>query len=349
MMNKKNILFLIGITFIIFLVLWNCSAKGVSYGEDDVIHVFVDSTDWPYYKDVINNIFGEYVKTPIMERRYLFKWVSFDKFKEYKRFKNIFIIGRLNSQEPVSDNVKDLLNPEIIDGVKSGKFFYIPKKDLWSTNQYVLFLVAENRDAMIQKIIDLGDLAYQDFRKYYFKRLKDQMYKRMEQKDLQKYIENNFPFSMRIQHDYFIADENIKEKYVWIRRFDPDRSMLVHWVPLPHDFQLNSRWVIDERNRLAKKIYSGDVVVEDETKAYSIHFKNWRAVKLEGTWRNDSLIVGGPFGNVTFVDKGTQRIYMIDYYVQAVGRRKVPFLDQLNVILYTFDVLDKPRTGIVDG
>jgi hypothetical protein len=341
MMNKKNILILIGFSFIIFLMLWNCSAKGVAYGEDDVIHVFVDSTDWDYYKDVINNKFGEYIKTPIMERRYLLKWVSFDNFEEY--------IGRLDSQEPVSDNVKSLLNPEIIEGVQSSKFFYIPKEDLWSVNQYVLFLVAETRDAMIQKIIDLGDLAYQDFRKYYFKRLKDQMFRRMEQTDLQEYIEANFPFSMRIQHDYFIADEDIQDRYVWIRRFDPDRSMLVHWVPLSDDFQLNSRWVIDERNRLAKKVYSGDVIVEDETKAYSIQFKNWRAVKLEGTWRNDSLVVGGPFGNVTFVDRETQRIYMLDYYVQAVGQRKAPYLDQLNVILYTFDVLEKPKKEIVGG
>jgi hypothetical protein len=165
----------------------------------------------------------------------------------------------------------------------------------------------------------------------------------MEQKSLQRYVESHFPFTMRIQHDYFIANEDLEKNFVWIRRMDPDRSILVHWLPYDSSIILNSRWMIDERNRLAKITLSGDVIVEEETKAYATRFKNWKAIKLEGTWRNDSLVVGGPFKNFTFIDSLTNRIYMIDYYVQAIGKRKVLFLDQLTVLVHTFDVLDKPR------
>jgi hypothetical protein len=204
-------------------------------------------------------------------------------------------------------------------------------------------------DDMIQKIGDLGELAYQDFRKFYFKRLSEQMYARMEQKELQDYIERHFPFSIRVQHDYFIANESTDENFVWIRRIDPDRSLLVHWLPIPENFDLTSRWVIDERNRLAEMIYSGDVIVEDETQAYSVNFKTWNAIRLEGTWKNDSLVLGGPFRNITFRDTATQRIYMIDYYVQAIGKRKIPYLDQLNVIAHTFKVLEKPKISDTEG
>jgi hypothetical protein len=82
------------------------------------------------------------------------------------------------------------------------------------------------------------------------------------------------------------------------------------------------------------------VIVEEETRAFAVKFKKWQAVNLRGTWRNDSLVIGGPFRNYTFVDNETDRIYMIDYYVQAIGRRKKPFLDQLYVIVHTFDVLN---------
>ena len=34
---------------------------------------------------------------------------------------------------------------------------------------------------------------------------------------------------------------------------------------------------------------------------------------------------------------------MLDYYVQAIGKRKVPFLDQLNVIVHTFEPLEQPK------
>jgi hypothetical protein len=83
-------------------------------------------------------------------------------------------------------------------------------------------------------------------------------------------------------------------------------------------------------------------VVEDETKAYSINFKGWNAIKLEGTWSNDSLQVGGPFRDITFIDPNLDRIYMLDYYVQAIGKRKVPYLDQLEVLIYTFNVQKEP-------
>jgi hypothetical protein len=337
----KPITLILVLASIIFIA-YNCGTMGTAVGDDDIVYVFADSTDWPLYEEPLNNIFGKYVRTPIMEREYLLRWVPFDKFNAYKKSKNIFILGRLNSNDPVSENVKSLLNKDIIEGVKTGKYFYIPKKDVWVRDQYVLFFVANSVDDMIQKIIDLGELAYQDFRKYYFTRLRDEMFEHMEQKKLEKYIADHFPFTMRVQHDYFIADESLQENYVWIRRFDPDRSILIHWLPKPDTFQLTSRWIIDERNRLAKKVFHGDKVVEEETQAFSINFKGWNAIKLEGTWKNDSLQVGGPFRDITFIDSETNRIYMLDYYVQAIGKRKVPYLDQLDVLIYTFNVPKEP-------
>jgi hypothetical protein len=324
---------------------WYCGGQMKAYGDDDIIYVFSDSSDWVKYEEPFNTIFGKLVSTPLMEPEYVLVWKSFEDFDQYKLFKNLFIIGRLNSEDPVSQNIKGLLNPEIIEGVQSGKYFYIPKSDVYALNQAVMFFVAQSTDDMIQKIVDLGDLAYQEFRKHYFQRLKKQMFERMEQKELQAYLERHFPFSMRVQHDYFVANEDLKENYVWIRRLDPDRSIIVHWIPYSEEITLNSRWIIDERNKLGNLILSGDEVVEDETKAFSVRFKDWSAIRLEGTWKNDSLTLGGPFRNITFVDSSTQRIYMLDYYVQAIGKRKVPFLDQLNVIVHTFEALDKPKTG----
>ena len=322
---------------------WQCGTKVKAYGDDDVIYVFADSSDWAKYEEPFKTVFGQYVKTPLMEPEYILVWKPFEGFDQYKLFKNIFIIGRLDSEDPVSRNIRGLLNPEIIEGIKNGKYFYIPKQDVYAMNQSVMFFVAQSMDDMIQKIVDLGELAYREFRLSYFQRLKKQMFSRMEQRELQAYLEEHFPFSMRVQHDYFIANENLKENYVWIRRLDPDRSIMVHWVPYSKEIQLNSRWIIDERNKLGELIFSGDKIVEEETRAYSVRFKDWNAIQLEGTWKNDSLTVGGPFRNISFVDSATQRIYMIDYYVQAIGKRKIPFLDQLNVIVHTFEVLDQPK------
>ncbi len=334
---KKKIVFLLLLALLPVWFALNCSVKGDSIGEDDHIIVFADSLDWLVYKDPLNAVFGKIIKVPVSEREFILEWKPFRDFDRLKRYKNIMILGRLDSQDSVSANVKALLNPEIIAGVKTGKYFYIPKHNVWALNQYLLILVATSRDDMVQKIYDLGDLAYQDFKKFYFLRLKKSMFKRMEQKKLEEYIADHFPFTMRVQHDYFIADENPKERYLWIRRLHPDRSILIYWQPLEPDFKLTSRWIIDQRNRLAAKIYEGDRVVEAETRAYSVRFKQWPAIRLEGTWKNEKYFIGGPFRNISFIDHENNLVYMIDFYVQAIGRRKKPFLDQLDIIVHTFN------------
>ncbi|MFZ0390928.1 MAG: DUF4837 family protein [Calditrichia bacterium] len=341
---KKSNLWVQAVLFLILtlLIANSCTTRQDSFGEDDRIIVFADSLDWQDYEDPLNEVFGQYVRTPLMERKYLLEWVPFRRFDHYKNYKNIFFLGRLNSQQPVSRDIKDLLDEEAIQGVRSGKYFFIPKEEPWAQNQYVMFLVAPDKDAMIQKIIDLGDLIFNRFQDYYYQRLEKQMFKRMEQEDLEDYIAHNFPFKIRVQHDYFIADDSKKENYVWLRRLPPDRSLLISWMPLSQDFELSPRWAVQKRNQQAEKLFSGDVIVEDETQAFSTEFKNHPAIRLEGTWRNDSLMVGGPFRNISFVDRKNGRIYMIDYYVQAVGQRKKPYMDQLQVIVNTFKPLDKP-------
>lgn len=338
--NSKPVLIIL--LFFSFVLFWQCSWQGDSVGTNDKIYVFADSLDWVFYEDALNSVFGNIIRTPVAEREFLLEWVPFRYFDKYQNYKNIFIIGRLDSEMPVSQNVRELLNQEILEGVESGKYFYIPKKDVWALHQYLLFMVANSRDDMIQRIHDLGDLMYEDFRKYYFQRLKEEMFAHMEQEKLEDYLTERYPFKIRVQHDYFVADESVEQKYVWLRRLYPDRSLLIHWVEVPEDFQLTSRWVIDQRNKIAKKLYKGDVVVEEETKAFQVEFKGRTAIRLEGTWRNDELVIGGPFIDICFVDRENGRIFLLDGYVQAIGQRKKPFIDQLDVLIHTFEVQKEP-------
>ncbi|NIV09770.1 MAG: DUF4837 family protein, partial [Aliifodinibius sp.] len=57
---------------------------------------------------------------------------------------------------------------------------------------------------------------------------------------------------------------------------------------------------------------------------------------LEGTWMNPKYMVGGPFRNMTFVDDKSNLIFMIDFYVRAIGQRKKVYLDQLDIMAHTF-------------
>ena len=329
-------LFVFPFILLAFFLLSRCSMKMEAQGEFDEIIVFADSVDWPEYKDILLDIFAKEYKTPAVEPEYIVRWRPFRLFPQYKKRRNIFLLARLDSDLPVSSEVKSSLSKDVLQGIRKGQYFYIPKKDIWAKEQYVLFLVAPNRNAMIQQLYDYADALYKDFEHSYYVRLKNFLYHRFENKKLEQYLRAHFPFTLRVQHDYFVADESLTEGYVWLRRLDPDRSMFVHWVPLTDTLKVTPRWIINERNRIAAKIYEGDVIVEEETHGRQIRFKNWPAYRLEGTWKNPKYVIGGPFRNITFIDRKNGYVFMIDYYVQAIGRRKKIFLDQLEVMAYTF-------------
>jgi hypothetical protein len=191
---------------------------------------------------------------------------------------------------------------------------------------------------MIQRIYDLGELVFDDFEKSYYSRLREQMYKRYENKKLEDYLLEHFPFTLRVQHDYEIVDESLENNYVWLRRLHPnrDRSLAVHWIPYSDSIRIDFDWIVKQRNRLGQWAYLGDIVVEEETRLEQVRFKRWPAYRLEGTWKNPRAYIGGPFRTIVFADKKSNLIFLVDFYVQAIGERKKIFLDQLDIMAHTF-------------
>ncbi|NIS37735.1 DUF4837 family protein, partial [Candidatus Saccharibacteria bacterium] len=249
---------------------------------------------------------------------------------------NVMFIARLDSELPISKEVNDLLNDDVKAGIRSGKYFYIPQHNTWARNQYVVFLVAPTKNDMIQSLYDKGELVSEDFRKSYYKRLKERMFKRFENEELEQYLAKHYPFTLRLPPDYLLLDESQEERYIWLRRLHPDRSLAVHWIPYNDTIDITYDWIVKQRNKLAEKIFHGDVVVEEESKLRELKFKRWQAKRLVGTWKNPELVIGGPFRSTVFVDKKTNYIFMIDFYVRAIGQRKRPYIDQLDVIAHTF-------------
>ena len=288
--------------------------------------------------------FAGEVLTPVVETEFLVRWRPIEQLSQYKTRKNIFLLARLDSNLPVSEQVKANLNETVVEGIRSGDYFHIPQQNAWARGQYVLFLVAPTRDAMLQRLYDLGELAYDDFADSYYRRLRERMFKRYEQTDVQEYIELYYPFTIRVQHDYRVVDESTDERYVWLRRTnnrnDIDRSILVHWIPNDDSIRIGFDWIVAQRNRLADSLFAGDEIVEEETTLQQTRFGSFNALRLEGTWMNPELVVGGPFRTIVFIDRESDLIYLVDMYVQAVGKRKKPFLDQLEVLVHTL----KPRS-----
>ena len=339
MQLKVRALVFLMISLYLFSGIVGCKQKSEAIGNLDEIIVFADSVDWQDYKDGLERIFGKEYLTPVVEKEFILRWKPVSQLEEFKKYKNIMFIGSLDSKLPVSRMIQDLLDEQVVAGIKSGDYFYIPQTDVWARRQYVVFLVAPTRSDMIQRIYDLGELVYDNFRETYYNRLTERIYKHMENKDLEEYLATHYPFTLRIPADYVLVDQSQEERYVWLRRLHPDRSMFIHWIPYHDSIRIDFDWIVATRNKIAPKIYEGDVVVEDETHLEQVQFAGRPAYRLEGTWKNPTLVVGGPFRNTTFVARENNLIYMIDFYVQAIGQRKKMYLDQLDIMAHTFKIV----------
>ena len=166
--------------------------------------------------------------------------------------------------------------------------------------------------------------------------LKKRMYAKLERKETEEKLMGKYGWRVRVQHDYFLAFEDPKENFVFLRRRFPERWLFVYWVDTEDPSFLTPEWCLKKRNEIGEKFYGEDRVVRGYTKVERGEFLGRKAFIVQGLWENEKEVAGGPYKAYCFYDSTTKRVYMIDIAVFAPGQRKMPFLRQLEVIAHTF-------------
>ena len=198
-----------------------------------------------------------------------------------------------------------------------------------------MILIARSPDDLRQNIKAYSDDIFNQMDEYHFRRLERLMFLRGEQTALEEYFINNLGWKIRVQHDYHIVKESEDGSFVWLRRFKPDRNLFVYRFK-GDTTMLNEEYLTAVRDSLGKVHFEGDSVSKEDTYAINTTFKGKPAITLIGVWQNHRHYIGGPFKSYTFYDKNTDNLYMVDIMVTAPGKRKKPFLDQLDTIARTF-------------
>lgn len=321
------------------LTLYDCDVKVTAMGYPNRIFVFADSTLWSEAEDDFRAVFEKEVATPHAENRFHVTWKPLEDLNTFKDRLNLFFLGIENEDTPVNNYVKGSLPQEFRDGVQKGEMFYFFADDLFARDQIGSFMYAKDRASFKRHFNRTKKDIYNRFEQKYFTRLKKEMYAQGEQKDLEKILASNYGWKVRVQHDYFIANQDKEEHYVWLRRIQPNRWLSV-WKVKGDSSLIQRDSLIHLRNRMTETYYEGDTVEEGDTFISLATLGDDReAIKLTGLWRNDSLLVGGPFRMYGVYDEMEQALYLIDIAVMAPGQMKMPFLDQLEVIAGTFEIV----------
>ncbi len=333
---NKNV-FISFFVFLFGLLNFNCDIKVGVLGYPQEIFVVADSLFWNEIGPEITEVFEAPVYTPISEPSFFVQWIPLKKLNDYKHRQNVFLIGVANEDNPTTDYLKNILPTEIQTGVEKDQNFYFFSDNLYADGQINLFIYAKDKNTFIQRFNQYKEDTFSEFSKRYYNRLSEDMFKTAEQKDLEQLILEKFGWKIRIQHDYFIAMQNINEKYIWLRRMDPDRWISI-WERDGDSSDLNLDALIAVREQVLGNYYEGDRVDRDETYLMNVEFSGYPASKVVGIWQNDSLLVGGPFRTYAFLDSLRSKIYYVDIAVMAPNKQKKPYLDQLEVIANTFKI-----------
>jgi hypothetical protein len=313
----------------------SCNYEPDSYGDFEKIYVFADST---LYNDVrvdLEQVFDNYVYTPSAEKSFYLELHPISDLSMYERRRNLIFLAILGQDDPVSAYIDKALTPDVTEAVREGRLFEIFQENLYARDQMVIILPAINAEILKKNILDNRDAIYKRLEDYYFKRLNKIMFLQGEQTLLEEYLRDNLGWRIRVQHDYIIVKETDDKNFIWFRRFDPTRNLSVYRFRAD-TLPTGDQWLIHLRDSLAAVYFESDQVDRADTYIVRTTFNGMPAIVMIGVWQNHDLLIGGPLKTIAFFDPESRYVYLIDLMVTAPGKRKKPFMDQLEVMARTF-------------
>ena len=334
MYNKRVIQY----TLLLMLFFISCDHKKQSIGEFDLIHVFADSSIYQNTLPALEQIFNQYIYTPRAEKSFYLQWEPIEKLGIYQYKRNLLFIGLFNQEDAASVYIMKMVSPDLQKAILDEKIFHIFQENLFAENQMSIILLAPNITQLMENINRYGDAIYRELEKYYFERLEENMFSIEEQKDLEKYLADNFAWKIRVPYDYKLVRQSMNGSFIWLRNLKPDRNIFVYRF-FTACFDDSEYFLFNLRDSLTTVYFEGDSIVRDDSYSVKTELAGWSSTKLVGVWKNNKYLVGGPFRMYTFFDQDSQYQYVIDLSVLAPNRRKKPYLDELEVIVNSFQLI----------
>jgi hypothetical protein len=274
--------------------------------------------------------------TPQPEKIFYLTRINPLNFKEYRKFRHIILLGTLNSNGKFSNYIKGILDEKQKKDIREGRYFYFIKHNEFSLEQTILILVANNVEELKENIVENKGFIFNQFNRALDTYVINSMFGRKENMELSNKLYKSYGWTFRMQPDYIIAKEVKEGKFLWLRRFDPDRMISIYWKDSNDGSELNEIWAFERRILVGKNYLNNMKMVEGYTKIEKINFLGRDAIKLEGLWEIEEKAIGGFFRSYTFFDMKTKKIYFIDISVFAPGEVKEPYIRQLDIIAHTF-------------
>lgn len=329
----RRFIFIILITSL--LAITGCGLKPGAKGSLDEIIVLADSAEYSTCRKALSNAVERIIDTPQPETVFTLEHIPWENFSDFSGRPNVLIIGTLESEEPVSEYIKGMLDDKARQGVENGVYWFFSKKNPWYSKQLLCIVCANDPLELASRIVFGADDLFHTLNESMLSRLHDMMYSTSENRMVSKELNEKYGFRLRVQHDYYIVNENPEERLMRIRRTFPDRWLTISWNPSADS--LSEDLIIAERARIGKLFADPARIYPKYNRFQSDESVYPGGIMLRGLWATEANIGGGPFFTYALQDTNTGTIYFLDGAVFAPNREKLPFLQQLEVMARTFE------------
>lgn len=344
--------------FVPLLLLLGCEidSRPQATGPDDEVTVVMDEEHWEgELGEAVRYEIADYVMThPVPEPPFELQPLSIQDeqtLNQIRARKNVLIVAPLSDTTYEAQFLQSLLSEDAREAVTDGGTAVVSRRDLWRRGQNVFFVTANSAEELIQTVADDADSIRDTFNVAIQERVRNDMFNRGRQYDLEEELMENHGFAVNAQADFQAAIDTTN--FVWLRRIlsDTERSFFVYYEEDADPGDLSPEWAIAKRDSLGQAYFHGslggwiEIDQRGPLETREIDFNGRYGYEIRGLWgmfgedddgRRFPWGMGGSFVSYAVYDEPSGRIYLIDGAVFAPGHGNHRFLRQMEAMATTF-------------
>lgn len=314
-------------------------SKPMAWGHKQTIYVFADEENWRATESQLRRTLERVVFTTANEKVFELKRATFDDFEHYYKFNNLIFLADYSSYGDVSVYIKDIMGDKVKAELEENGVGIYPNENLWANDQFVLFIIAEDKQVLKKAVSYQLNEVYNLFKK----KLDDRIaHKVLQYNSYKKTFFLNFPWEIHIPEFFRVFSRDDDNNFIaFIARADdkPDRYEAIYHEDMSSD-EVDGDWLKAKRLELFRKYYEGDEFYDKDVRIERTILAGRDGWKLSGKWQNPKLSMGGAFQCFGFYDKTQKKAYVIDNSVYYPTGEKLAHLLELEAISGTIKLKD---------
>ncbi|WP_194774377.1 DUF4837 family protein [Pararhodonellum marinum] len=358
--KKQNLPFLFLLLFSFFLV--SCeeengesasSTKPKARGAIGEIVLAIDSAKWNGpVGETLKDIFQDDVKGIIRDES-IFSIRRVDPramTRILRMATNIVFVTTFDDKKPGSQNINAQFSADAKEKARNDQSLYMLRsEDEFARGQEVVYLFGNTEEELIANLEKNKSKIQNLFQVRERERLSKVILNR-KNSAARVMAREKFGIELLIPASYQLAKED--DDFMWLRQptpssQKPDLSIFVYMTDYNSEEQVFPESIISLRNSITKKHIFGDpgrpdsfIVIENQIPPV---FNNFNidgkfAVEMRGSWRTNSLSMGGSFISYVVIDSEAGKLYFLDGFVYYPNESHRESLREIETILLATDI-----------